>query len=68
MRDLMLASFGLYLAIVWAGSSLGNTGLWLAMLAFLASRGLGQALAYPALVRRAFAAVVPAARVAPATP
>ncbi|HEV7873397.1 MAG TPA: MATE family efflux transporter [Enterovirga sp.] len=68
MRDLMLASFGLYLAIVWAGSSLGNTGLWLAMLAFLASRGIGQALAYPALVRRAFAAVVPAARVAPATP
>jgi MATE family multidrug resistance protein len=39
MRDLMLASFGLYLAIVWAGSSLGNTGLWLAMLAFLVRVG-----------------------------
>jgi hypothetical protein len=31
-----------YLATVWAGSSLGNTGLWLAMLVSLASRGLGK--------------------------
>jgi MATE family multidrug resistance protein len=67
MRDLMLVAFGLYLATVWAGSSLGNTGLWLAMLVFLASRGLGQALAYPALVRRTFAATPLSVKTARAT-
>jgi MATE family multidrug resistance protein len=67
MRDLMLVAFGLYLATVWAGSSLGNTGLWLAMLVFLASRGLGQALAYPALVRRTFAATPLSMKTARAT-
>jgi MATE family multidrug resistance protein len=59
----MLVSFGLYLATVWAAASLGNAGLWLAMLAFLATRGLGQALAYPMLVRRTFAGLEPAERV-----
>lgn len=60
MRDLMLVSFGLYLATIWGAASLGNAGLWLAMLIFLASRGIGQALAYPALVRRTFTASEPA--------
>jgi MATE family multidrug resistance protein len=56
MRNLMLVSFAAYLALVWATIPLGNAGLWLAMLAFLGLRGAGQALAYPALMRRTFVA------------
>ena len=57
MRDLMLAAFVAYCAVLALGQQafgLGNTGLWLAFIAFLAARGLGQALAYPALARRTF--------------
>lgn len=57
MRNLMLlafAAFGLALAAVQA-SGLGNAGLWLAFMIFLAARGLGQAIAYPGLARRTFA-------------
>ena len=56
MRNLMLIALGAYgLALVglqWAG--LGNRGLWLAFLVFLAARGAGQAAAYPRLARRTF--------------
>lgn len=55
MRNLMLASLAIYLALFWALKPLGNAGLWSAMLAFLAVRGLLQGLAYPGLVRRTFA-------------
>jgi multidrug resistance protein, MATE family len=55
MRNLMLLSLALFLAVFWLAAPQGNTGLWIAMLAFLAARGIGQALAYPALARRAFA-------------
>lgn len=58
MRDLMLAALASYcvvLAVVrW--SELGNGGLWLAFLFFLAARGIGQALAYPGLARGTFPA------------
>ena len=57
MRNLMLAAllaYGVALGAVQA-LGLGNTGLWLAFLGFLAARGIGQALAYPGLARRAFA-------------
>lgn len=54
MRNLMLASLTLFLAAFWLLRGLGNEGLWWAMLAFMAARGIGQALAYPALARRAF--------------
>lgn len=57
MRDLMLAAVLAYTQVlaglVWAG--LGNTGLWIAFLTFLAARGAGQALAYPRLLRKTFA-------------
>ncbi len=56
MRDLMLLALAAYFAAWWALTPWGNTGLWIALLVFLASRGLGQALAYPALARRTFAA------------
>ncbi|AWN36308.1 MATE family efflux transporter [Methylobacterium radiodurans] len=58
MRNLMLGALAAYcatLALV-QGLGLGNTGLWLAFLSFLAARGIGQALAYPGLARRTFPA------------
>ena len=55
MRNLMLVSLALYMAAFWLMRPSGNTGLWVALLVFLAARGLGQALAYPGLTRRAFA-------------
>jgi MATE family multidrug resistance protein len=41
MRDTMILSAGLvYLPLWWATRELGNTGLWLALFAFFAARGL----------------------------
>ena len=54
MRNLMLLSLALFLAVFFSLKVTGNTGLWLAMIAFLAARGVGQALAYPGLAKRAF--------------
>jgi MATE family multidrug resistance protein len=55
MRNLMVASFVIYLAVWWATLPLGNAGLWLAMLSFFIARGALQAARYPALVKRPFA-------------
>ncbi len=54
MRNLMLAALAVDVAVLALTRGAGNTGLWLAMLAFLAARGLGQALLYPRLVAGAF--------------
>ena len=54
MRNLMLIAFALYLATWWALTGYGNAGLWVAILVFLAARGLLQALRYPALLRATF--------------
>jgi multidrug resistance protein, MATE family len=54
MRNLMLVAFAAYLAAWYFLTPLGNTGLWIALLIFLASRGGLQALRYPALVRASF--------------
>jgi MATE family multidrug resistance protein len=51
MRNLMVAAFVIYLCVWWATLSLGNTGLWLALLSFFIARGLLQAVRYPALAR-----------------
>ncbi|MHB2166828.1 MATE family efflux transporter [Alsobacter sp. R-9] len=59
MRDLMLISLALYLATWWLASGWSAAGLWIAFLVFLGSRGIGQALAYPALARRSFGTQVP---------
>ncbi|GGC83375.1 MATE family efflux transporter [Chelatococcus reniformis] len=56
MRNLMLAAFALFIAAALLLRPLGNDGLWLAMLLFLAGRGFGQAALYPSLLRRSFAA------------
>jgi multidrug resistance protein, MATE family len=54
MRNLMLAALATYLATWWALRGYGNTGLWIALLAFLAMRGLLQAARYPALIAATF--------------
>jgi MATE family multidrug resistance protein len=52
MRDLMLISFVVYLAVILLGRDFGNAGLWIGFLVFLAARGIGQGLLYPRLVAR----------------
>ncbi len=54
MRNLMVASFLIYLSVWWLTTPLGNAGLWIALLSFLASRGILQMARYPALVRQSF--------------
>jgi multidrug resistance protein, MATE family len=54
MRNLMLTAFALYLVTWWGLRGYGNTGLWVAILVFLASRGALQAARYRALVRATF--------------
>jgi MATE family multidrug resistance protein len=54
MRNLMVASFAIYLAAWWLLQPLGNAGLWYALLIFFMARGLLQALRYPALLRTTF--------------
>jgi MATE family multidrug resistance protein len=65
MRNLMIASLALYLASWWPLRALDNAGLWLALLGFLAARGVLQALRYPSLVRATFGA--PAGAITPAS-
>jgi MATE family multidrug resistance protein len=54
MRNLMLASLALYFGAWVLLATLGNTGLWLAFLVFLLSRGALQAWRYPAMLRMSF--------------
>ena len=54
MRNLMLLSLALYFLIFASLGEMGNAGLWISILSFLALRGIGQWLAFPALARRAF--------------
>jgi len=55
MRDLMIIAFAVYAGILLAAGSLGNTALWIALLIFLSTRGIGQALLYPRLAKKTFA-------------
>ena len=54
MRNLMLASLLIYLAVWWLLRPYGNAGLWISILIFLAARGGLQAARYPALARATF--------------
>jgi MATE family multidrug resistance protein len=54
MRNLMIAALSIYFVTWWTLQPLGNAGLWIALLTFLAARGLLQAARYPALVRATF--------------
>ena len=56
MRNLMVASFVIYIGVWYLLTPWGNSGLWTAFLAFLLARGLLQAMRYPALVRATFRA------------
>jgi MATE family multidrug resistance protein len=67
MRNLMVVSFAIYLAVWWLLQPFGNHGLWLALLAFLMARGVLQALRCPALMRATFGDV-PSPTLRPASP
>jgi MATE family multidrug resistance protein len=54
MRNLMLLSLLIFLAAWLALRSLGNAGLWGALLVHYAARGGLQALRYPAMLRASF--------------
>jgi MATE family multidrug resistance protein len=54
MRNLMIVALAIYLATWWTLQSQGNTGLWIALLVFLAVRGLLQAVRYPRLAATTF--------------
>ncbi|MBZ9935976.1 MATE family efflux transporter [Mesorhizobium sp. BR1-1-16] len=55
MRNMMLASLGLYLAVWWwAEPALGAHGLWLALLVFLSARGITLAWRCRARVKATF--------------
>lgn len=56
MLGTMLAAIGIYVALLWIDTGLGNDGLWLAFTIFFVARGLGQAMVMPRLVRRDFSA------------
>ena len=56
MRNLMIAALIVYAAAWTFLTPLGNAGLWIAFLIFLAARGALQAARYPAMVRATFAA------------
>ncbi|KRQ92855.1 MATE family efflux transporter [Bradyrhizobium valentinum] len=56
MRNLMVLSLLIFLAAWFALRSFGNAGLWGAFLVHYAARGGLQALWYPALLRKSFAA------------
>lgn len=55
MRNLMLASLAIFFGVWLALQSLGNTGLWCALIAFYVARGGLQGARYPALYRATFA-------------
>src|SRR5215475_13820601 len=57
MRNLMLAALAIYLATWWTLRPYGNSGLWIALLTFLAARGLLQAARYPRLRSATFASI-----------
>jgi MATE family, multidrug efflux pump len=54
MRNLMVVALAIYLATWWLLQPYGNAGLWIALLVFLAARGLLQATRYPRLTAATF--------------
>jgi MATE family multidrug resistance protein len=59
MRNLMLASLAVFLTAWFALRSLGNAGLWGALLAHYAARGGLEAARYPALLKASFKSASP---------
>ncbi len=53
LRNCMLLAALAYLLVIWAGlGPLGNSGLWLAMMVFMALRGILLGLLYPGIERQ----------------
>jgi MATE family multidrug resistance protein len=55
MRDLMLVALAVYGLVLLAAGGLGNAALWIALLVFLGTRGIGQALLCARLTKQTFA-------------
>jgi len=55
MRNIMIASAVVFLATWYVSAPLGNDGLWLSFLVFLAARGIGMHLYYRRAVLPAIA-------------
>ena len=52
MRNAMFIATAIYLLCLWLSfPPLGNHGVWLSMLAFMAARGLALGIMYPGLER-----------------
>jgi MATE family multidrug resistance protein len=56
MRNIMIASALVFLAAWYVSTPLGNDGLWLSFLVFLAARGIGMHVYYRRAVLPAIAA------------
>ncbi|WP_210497135.1 MATE family efflux transporter [Microvirga antarctica] len=54
MRNLMVVALAFYAIALFALRDTGNTGLWIALLVFLATRGLGQAFLWKRLAKATF--------------
>ena len=53
LRNAMILAAGIYLIVLWLSfEPLGNHGVWLSMLAFMAARSLALGAMYPGLERR----------------
>ena len=60
LRNLMLVALAAFGLTLFALQGIGNTGLWMAFLAFLGARAFGQALLYPRLAAESFRRSPPA--------
>jgi MATE family multidrug resistance protein len=69
MRNMMILSTALYLAVWWlTREPLGNHGLWIALLTFLGARGVTLLWRCRTLATRTFDATLPPAAVRAAEP
>lgn len=55
MRNLMVIALALFVGVLFFMREAGNTGLWIALLVFLAARGSGLAYLCPRLTKETFA-------------
>ena len=58
MRNLMMIAFALFAIVLFLMRDAGNTGLWIALLVFLGTRGSGQGFLYPRLTRATFRSIL----------
>ena len=55
LRSMLIATAVFFTVYFLTSATMGNHGLWLAMICFLAIRGVVQTMLYPGIIRRASA-------------